>query len=634
MDKKPRKKRRMSEADIDARAVGIVRGEKQTWEVATAFVTDRVSFKMRQLIRICRKNYYGIFDTPYDQFTMLEKIWYPLTEINVEAVVKNIDLDQKDINFRSKTPNGYGITDITRSAVKNKLSSIYFGQKLDQFERNLAIDGTAVWKTYEENGKLVILPIDLLNIYIDPTSPSIQEAYRFTERTLLFPDQIKDMTGWKNTDKKEIQENVPQGIPRVDPYWMNRSSGVNSNVRLWDVYETWGMIPKSLLTGDMADDQIEVAGHIVVSGIDSPGNETVHLIEENSKVDTEGNSLKPYEEAWFTRVPNRWYGRGVAEKLLTLQIYANIVFNVRINRSRISQLGLFKIKKGAGITPQMLARLPSNGAIVLNSLDDLQQFVVQEVGATSYKDEDVINQLSERLTNAFEVVTGEGLPSSTPATNAVIQNQNAKSGFNIIKDGIGSFLERWMDRHALPIIAKELTTNEIVRIAADEDSFKELIDRVLMFQASAALEQTFANGYIPSEQEMIAAIEDARRKMSKNDLFVKLLKKIITEGLYTQVYVTNEELDVSITIQNLLSMLQAAPQYQEAIVKQAFDLMGLSQPQMPQGLPQPGQIPGGAPGLPPQGGAPQPQPGQVQPGIQPPPPLGAGLPIGQLAGTR
>lgn len=629
MATKAKRKRTIRETDVDARAIGIVRGEKQTWEVATAFITDRVSFKMRQLIRICRKNYFGIFDQPYDQFTLLEKIWYPLTEINTEAVVKNIDLDQKDLNFRSKTPNGYAITDLTRSHVKNKLSAMYFGQKLDKFERDLAIDGTAVWKTYEENGKLIVVPIDLLNIYIDPTSPSIQEAYRFTERTLLSPEQIAGMNGWKNTDTREMFEDVPVGIPRVDPYWNTGSAGINSNVKLWDVYETWGKIPKSLITHDMADDNEEVEGHLVVSGIDAE-RPTVHLIEENFKTDAEGNPLKPYEEAWYTRVPNRWYGRGVAEKLMTLQVYANIVFNVRINRSRVSQLGLFKIKKGAGITPQMLARLPSNGAVVLNNLDDLQQFVIQEVGASSYKDEDVINTLSERLTNAFEVATGESLPSSTPATNAVLQSQAAKSGFNIIKDGVGKFLERWMDRHALPIMAKELTAEEIVRISADEETFKEIIDRVLVFQADKALDETFANGFIPSEQEMLAALDSARSKMSKNDMFVKLVKKIMTEGLETEFYVTNEELDVSVTIANLMSMLQAAPQFQEPIVKEAFDLMGLAQPKMPMQLPQQQQPqPQGQPQGQPQAGAPQPGgfPGMPQ---QPQIP-GQGLPIGRLA---
>ena len=571
-----RKSKQIGDQDIYARAVGVVRGEKQRWEVATAFVTDRVSFKMRQLIRICRKNYYGIFDTPVDQITNLEKTWYPLTEINVEAVVKNIDLDQKDINFRSKVPGAEGITDLTRAIVKEKLSNMYFGQKLDDMERILAIDGTAVWKTYEENGKLIVKQVDLLNIYIDPTTPSIQEAYRFTERSLMFPDEIKGMNGWINT--KDVGENVTEGLPRTDPYWMNRATQVNSNVKLLDVYELWGMIPLSLITGKSEDENTEVPGHIVCSGIDSPGKEKVHLIERNLKEDAEGNSLKPYEEVWFTRVPNRWYGRGVAEKLLTLQIYANIVFNVRINRSRVSQLGLFKMKKGSGVTPQMLSRLPSNGVVVLNNMDDLQQMVVQEVGQSSYTDEQVVNSLSERLTNAFEIVTGAALPSSTPATNAAIQNQNAKSGFTLIKDAMGMFLERWMDRHALPIIASQIKVGDVVRITADEDTFKELVDKIVLSKAQEALDESFKKGYLPSEQEINDEVERARAKMLKGDMFVNLLQEIIASEQYTKVFVTNEEMDVSVTIQNLLNMLRVAPQFQEAIVKQTFDLMGLPMP--------------------------------------------------------
>lgn len=597
----------MQNTDIFAAAVGIVRGEKQRWEVATAFITDRVSFKMRQLIRICRKNYYGVFDTPIDQSTGMEKTWYPLTEINVEAVVKNIDLDQKDINFRAKNQNGYGITDITRAAVKDKLSSIYFGQKLDDFERNLAIDGTAVWKTYEESGKLIVKPIDLLNIYIDPTSPSVQQAYRFTERTLLFPEEIMAMTGWMNT--ANIDVDVPVGPPRVDPYWGNRSQSVNSNVKLIDVYELWGQIPLSLITGNPNDQTKEVQGRIVVSGIDSPGKERVHLIERNTKVDSEGNALKPYEECWFTRVPNRWYGRGVAEKLLSLQVYSNIVFNVRINRSRVSQLGLFKMKKGAGVTPQMLSRLPSNGVVVLNNLDDLEQMAVQEVGQSSYTDEQVINTISERLTGAFQVATGENLPSSTSATEAAMQASSVKSGFALIKDSIGGFLERWMDRHALPIIAKELTIGQLVRITSDEETFKELVDRVVLFKAQEALESSFKGGYLPSPQEMQMEMESAREKLLKGDMFLKLVKDVIASELETQMYVTNEEMDVSVTVANLLQEAQIAPQYADQLVNMANDLMGLpplKKPQQPPMQPQ-GMQPSPMQGVPPNQGQQQQQ---------------------------
>lgn len=593
--KKQRKSKRVANADIEARAIGIVRSEKQRWEVATAFVTDRVSFKMRQLIRICRKNYYGIFDNPIDQMTNLEKVWYPLTEINVEAVVKNIDIDQKDINFRSRTADGQWMTELTRAHVRDKLSEMFFGQMLDDAERMMAIDGTVVWKTYEEYGKLQNRMVDLLNIYIDPTSPSIQAAYRFTERALMFPEEIAAMNGWRNTaDIKPVE-----GLPRVDPYFMNQASQVNSNVKMQDVYECWGKIPLSLITGLVADDTTEVDGHLVVSGLDSSGNPRCHLIELNNKKDRTGLAIKPYEEAWYTRVPNRWYGRGIAEKLLTMQIYANLVFNFRINRSRISQLGLFKAKKGAGITPQMLSRLPSNGVVVLNNLEDLEQLVVQDVSQTSYTDEEVINTLSERLTNAFDVTTGENMPASTPATNAAIQNQNAKSGFSVIKDGFGLFIERWMNRHALPILAKELTTDEIVRITSDVDGYAQIVERVVMNQALKALEKSWnEDKYLPSPQEITSEIQSATEKLQKSHMFVTLVQDIMAERLDTIVYVTNEEMDVAITVQNLINMMSVAPEYHDDLVRQTFDLLGLPPPKkpqqqaQPQGQPQPPQAGG------------------------------------------
>jgi hypothetical protein len=347
----------------------------------------------------------------------------------------------------------------------------------------------------------------------------------------------------------------------------------------------WGQIPLSLITGNWADDSKEVQGRIVVSGIDSPGRERVHLIELNDKTDTEGNALKPYEECWYTRVPNRWYGRGIAEKLLTLQVYANIVFNVRINRSRISQLGLFKMKKGAGVTPQMLARLPSNGVVVLNNMDDLEQMVVQEVGATSYKDEEVIKDISERLTNAFEVATGEDMPGDTSATAAATQAASVKSGFAQIKNSIGLFLERWMDRHAMPIIAKELTTGEMVRIMNDEDDYNDILQKIVSFKAIEALDKSFEDGHVPSQQEVLEEMEHAMQKMKKGGTFVKLVKDIMVKGLETQFYVTNEEMDIAVTVQNIMQLLQAAPQYSDQLVKQAVDLMGLSPlktPQQPQ----------------------------------------------------
>ena len=298
------KKKNYSPTDVEREAINIVRLEKQRWEDAVAFVTEQIAFKMRDLIRVCRKNFYGIFDYPYDEATGREKLWYPLTEIFVNAAVKNFDLDTKDVGFRAKNDKGYAMTDITRAVVRDWLDKINFGEVLDETERMLAIDGTVVWKTFEREKKLIRVNCDLLNIYIDPTSPSIQKAYRFTERSLQYPDDIARMSGWKNT-KIPIMVPVP-GLPRTDPVY--NQLNIYSNIKMVDVYETWGKVPKWIVPGEESyknpnheEAQEETDAQIVVSGIDTPGKERCHLIKKNDKVDALGDPMKPYEEACTRR---------------------------------------------------------------------------------------------------------------------------------------------------------------------------------------------------------------------------------------------------------------------------------------------------------------------------------------------
>lgn len=572
---------------LEQKAIEIVSGEKIAWDTATSFITERVAFNMRNLIRQLRKNYWGVFDEPVDPVTNRKKIWIPLTETLVEATVKNIDLDTKDINFRAKKPSAVGFTSIIRAIVKNCLDNQYFGEQLDMFERQLAIDGIAVWKVIETviDGKKTFknIPVDTLNVYIDPTAESIQQAYRFTERSIMTQEEVESQKDWMNT-----RGIVPTpGLNPTDSMLNTANSGsVAGTSKYIDVWEMWGMIPKYLITGNMKDTD-EVDGHIIISGLDTAGKERLHLLEENK------SGKKPYEEAWLTKVPGRWYGKGVAEKVMMLQLWVNTIVNIRINRSYVSQLGIFKIKRGAGITPQMLTRLPANGAITVGSMDDVEQLVMQEASQASYQDEQGAVDWSQRVTSAFEVVTGEALPSSTPATNAAIQSRSAQSSFTLIKEGLGFFLQRWMKRQVLPIIMKSVKMDEIVRLTDDPDKIREWDERIVNEMVYQQIEDLTAQGVLLDPSQVEAERQSAIEKLSRMspDRYTNLKNKIDPSEYDVQVYITNEEMDKGVLAQNLISMLQLAPEYRDQIVQSSFDLMGLdfkkpqANPMMQQGIP-------------------------------------------------
>jgi hypothetical protein len=558
------------DVDIAKEAIDIVKNERDSWDEATCFVTDKVAFKMRNLIRQIRRNYWGIFEEPNDPNTGRKKIWMPLTEVMVENVVKNIDLDTKDINIGTDDPELVGNAFLIRSAIKNALDSFSdqetsFGEEIDMLSRNLAIDGTAVWKTMEvkSGGKygVQVRPVDLLNIYVDPTTPSLQSAYRVTERAIMLGDELKAMDGWMNTD--------------VDTYYVNRndyvySSTVDKGIKGRDVWEMWGKIPKYLITGNKKNTE-EIDGHIVCSGLEQSGEETIHLIEENTK------EQKPYEEAWYSRIQGRWYGRGIAERLLMIQLYLNIIVNIRINRSYVSQLGLFKIKKGAGVTPQMLTRLPVNGAVVLDRMEDLEQLVMQEASQASYNDETNIFNWAERLTSAFEVATGERLPSSTPATSAVLQERASQSMFVMIKEQIGMFLDRWLSRHYIPTILKNLKKGDIIKIINDPDILQEINEKVANYLVHEKLAETIEQRQFVNPLEVMAERDRVLARLNTQaEQYVKLIDKLDFSDYKVKTDITNEKIDKGVLIQNLISTLQLAPEYRDIVLRELFDKMGLN----------------------------------------------------------
>lgn len=569
------------ETEAEREAIAIVDGERTQWETATCYVTPKVGFNMRVLIETVRKNFWGVFDKPIDKNTGRKKIWLPMTQRDVEIVWKSSDVDLKDMMFRARSPEGIECAELTRYVVRNYLDYIYFGETLDEMTRQLIMDGTVVWKTWEENGKMKRKTVDLLNVYIDPTEENIQDAYRFTERSLSTPTQLKKMSGWKNTDVKG-QTNLDKNNP-------NNPSNLTTAENV-DVWEMWGKIPKWMVSRKKKDKDSgeEIDGHIVVSGLESGGG-VVHLIEENKKKDRLGNVIKPYEEGRLVKISGRWYGLGIPEREMALQEWLNISVNLRINRSYISQLGLFKIRQGSGITPQMLSGLASNGAIPVANMGDLEPLNVPGPNASDYQDEQVIREWAQAVTQSYPIASGESLPASQTATTSTIQSNASKSSYSMIRDAIEFMLTRWMDRHALPIIAKSISPKDVVRVMGDGDGFKELAEKITAYYAEEALNAGGVVDPILFAQEVEAAEAELRKRPQ---LFIEATRKIVASGLETRFYTNNESMDTQVTVQNLLAAMQIAPEYRESYVEQIADLQGLPKPKkaaMPpqqQGMPE------------------------------------------------
>lgn len=547
-------------------ALRIVKKEVEAYRDPTVFITDKVAFAVKPLIRQLRKNYWGVFDDPVDKITGKKKVWVPLTQMVVDNTRKNVDLDTKDINFYSNNPNGLGTTQLIRATVRNYLDRTHYGEDMDDITFNVCVDPVSIMKIYKsnKNGTKTIRRriIDPLNIFIDPAALTIQDAYRFTYRDLLTKDEVMGMD-WDNKDK---------ALAGTRPDQYDRPNNIRTS-KYVDVYEMWGKAPKKVITGNDEDND-EVDVQVVVSNLF--GEPVVHGVWENKNKDTEGNILKPFEEARYMKVPWSFYGISPAMKVMDIQEWINTIVNLRINKNTVAQLGLFKVRAGSNINTQSLTRLISNGVIKVTNMDDLDNFQIPEAGMGSYKDEETAKFWATEVTSAYDIVRGS-LPSTTTATAAVIQDKNSKTSFVIVRDTLGRFNEKVIQRHILPHVPDLLKQKGTIRYIGDMDGVNALRERIVTV---AAMESLKNSSIIPSQLEFDVAFDRAMRKLEKqNDLFFKVVKSIIVSGIDTRVQVTNEKMDTATVARNLIELMQIVPQdAQPETAAMVFDVLGLNAP--------------------------------------------------------
>ena len=548
-----------------------VHKEITQYENEQYWITDKVAFNMREMIKTFRKNYYGIYDDPVDPKTKKEKLWVPLTRLLVDAVRKNVDLDPKDTRFRATWDGGRHLTHLIRGYMRRWFSQIYFNAKLNESIFVAARDGTDVWKTYTVDGKIKTKSVDLLNIYIDPTADSIQDTYRFTERVLMTQNEVQGMD-WENTSEFVTQKDLEK---------TGGETAVKKAGEFGDVYECWGKFPRKEVYAAMGlehsdeDDEI-IEAQVVVSGFDT-GTAVFHLAEENTTKDKNGDIVKPYEEFWYVKSPGRWYGIGIVETVLQLQWWINQTVNLRINKNTVAQLGLLKIRKGSKVTQQMLNNLVSKGVIQLTNMDDVDQMRIDEAGQSSYTDEESAKQWAQEVTAVFDINLGE-LPASTTATGAAIQDRQSRSAYTLVVESAEYFIQRWIDRQVLPKIPAQIKKEGKTTFYRDFDDVKQVRERLAAKLVADELEKATV---VPSMEEIEAEMQRVERVLQeRGDLTFDMVEEIIAKGYDTEVFMTNAEMDIGVTVRNLLELRNGVdPEAAREMTAEALDLLGLKVPQ-------------------------------------------------------
>jgi len=552
-----------------------------------AFVTERVAFDMVNIVKRARKNYYGIYDTPHDTVTGLEKYWMPLTELITETAVKTIDIDTK--NFQIYTTNEVlpGWARIQQHVFYDKLKRIRWGPKLNDIIRRASIDGTSVLKACKEYDpklkKWVVMPkaVDRLNFLTDMTADWLTDAPVKMERFIMTPDEFQSYNKvWDNVQFATATKDVS----RIDDLQVGGQSALSNSRQDTPYivgYEIWGKMPLDILTGN-SDDAMDVFdGHAVVSGMNGMkgSNVITHLVEKNK-----AGEDAPYQEIRLRKCPSRWDGRGYPEQLFGAQEYGNMVINLRKNNAQILQNGLFKAKVGRGITSEVVAQAVAGGIIPVYDMDDLQPLPVQDVRQSSYLDEDRITGWAQKQTFASDSVQGANMPASTAATTATIQDRNSRNAFDLIDEEMGMAFSEFFERFVLPELPNEYSVDDVIRVTGDVSDLTTLDDAYVNHLVNTqVLDYIKKNVSVPSQEVVDREKKRALEKLKRlgRNRFLKITKDLQEQEYGLEVVVVNERIDRALIVQQLKEMYASAAtnpnsKYDpDKIMEETLRLMGL-----------------------------------------------------------
>lgn len=554
--------------DAEKEMLRIMLSEKSAWEDGEVFAIEKLSFIMRNIIKKARKNFYGVFDEEVDPVTQRKKIWVPLTEWVVENVIKNIDIDTKDIHVEPMKSESSVAAEFFNFILRNRLEKAQFGKTLNANNQNIVVDGTGFLKAWKEDGELKITYQDRLHIIVDPAVSCADESPSIIEENVLSLPEFQQYTDWKNIDAVKGSKNVDRsGIAERGIGSTSRESEV-PYVR---VYERYGYAPKFVLTGDEKDRDEYVYVLAVASELDS--TPVIHQIKEVKK--------HPYQDFKFKEVLNRFDGRGIPEKLLSIQEYVNETVNTRLNTARIVQLGLWRV--GAGVTSKQLKELFSGSAIRANQ-GDVERLNTGTVDASSYKDEEVAYEWAKRVT---QTTNEDEVAASKPATNALIEERGANKGYDLIVENIYLNLAKFLKEKVVPIIIDTLKDGEIEKITGDQQAIAKLeepfVRNLVRSKNSQAFMETGQYLYQNAEQEQQAIVQimQEMNKQYGNKRFIPILKQAFDTDYEIRIDPAGDVINKGVLAKQLtdvLSMLTGAgvPITElKDVAQELFDTMGL-----------------------------------------------------------
>lgn len=512
-----------------------------------------------------------------------EKIFFNITTPRKDTVVRFLDVDTKDIRIQEMNPQSFIASMLLQSEFDTWATENLLGEKLNQLVDELVSYGSIALEKTKEGAEIV----DLRRLFIDPTVETILESRFITTKHYFTEFELREHAKKNNWDikaverlidsKKATEQSEAPPSAEDDNYSTNE---IVSNY-LFEVYRRFGYVdPEDL---DMkGDDQIKAVFIIAEPSFTGENGEQLGEVLYKKKWTDDF----PFTDFHFLKIKGRWLGLGVPEMLFPAQERINELKNQQRISMEISSMHVFQTEDNQSFN-NVLTDLP-NGALLKYKRSPITPIATEERNLGAFNSEaQAWTILADRVTFANDLISGGQIPASTPATNAVLANNNAVSVHLFKRENFVLKLRRFIKDFVLPQIVKDLSYDRIVRYIGSPEQMARLDDEITKITLNKRVKELALSGEVITSPILDQVEKEVRLELKKqgNKRYVEAFKQYYEDKEFDiTINIDNEQKDVGLIAQNTFSVLTAMAQnpqlLDDPMVKQLFlaytDAVGVS----------------------------------------------------------
>lgn len=511
--------------------------------------------------------------TNYDNYTGLpladtnqsedDRIFFQISTPRAKAVKRFFDVDVADIVLDEINPQSEMAIQLLNTDFRRFAEKYRIAKDLNAMVDQLVDYGTLVLKVGKK-GQPKIVPLQ--NIICDPSVKCLKDSRFVIIKHTMTPKSLREKVkdGWDSDAVEAIIKRMAKKSGNKSSYLDDNSDGDIVSSSQIQVYERYGFVPKGHIDG--TKDETEV---MAVSVVAEP-MQTAKIKTADGKEAIEDRGEVLYTAEWTKDIPvidhhlyqthGRWLGIGIIEMLFPIQQRMNEVANQKRISMEISALHLFQTADPT-VLNNILTDLENGDVIKTKSSNAIQPIVNEERNLPAYDSELVTySSQADKLSFANDLLSGGDVPTSTPATNVVVQNNNQVLVHLQDRENFTTFLsDFYLKPFVVPSLIKEMSDEHFLRITSSSDDLLQIDEKIVTVKYNQEVMKRFKEGKITD----ILLAEDLKEKIRKDlmksgaNRYTKVLKDYYKNKINDiVVMIGDEKRDIAKSANNTLAFFQ------------------------------------------------------------------------------